>query len=189
MNATTTYHLPSDWRALVSNLCISDERTNGQPVLPPGEAERVREYLSLLLVDFRALAAHVELLQAFYRAPFHSPLPRRFWCDGKQPLNRTIPAPGFPHNQFLPEEKAKAIAELGIGSDVLNNHELAVLLLNPGALWDVYDLIDATFPETWLQGMDRVGRELMAEMEAQGLDLSIPGVPNTQPTILKVAPQ
>src|SRR5580693_6939956 len=105
MNATTTYPMPGQWRDLIVNLFISDQQTNGQPVLPPAEEDRVREYLSGLLVDFRALTAHVQLLQEFYQAPFHSPLPRLGWINGEQPLNHVTPASGFRHNQLLHEEK------------------------------------------------------------------------------------
>jgi len=169
--------MPGPWRDLIVNLCVSDQETNGQPLLPPAEGDRVRDYLSRLLVDFRALTAHVQLLQEFYQATFHAPLPRLGWINGQQPLDHATPARGFRHNQLLPEDKAQAIAKRGVGSDVLSNQDLAVLLLNPAALWDVHDLIEATWPQTWVQRMDEVGWDLMTEMEELGLDLSIPGVP------------
>lgn len=177
MNATTTYPVPEEWRDFVVNLCISDQETNGQPVLAPSEEDKVREYLSRLLVDFRPLTAHVELLQEFYQAHFHPPLPRLAWFDRRQPLDYAAPAEGFRHNKLLPEDMARAITKHGVGSDVLSNQDLAVLLLNPKALFDVHDLIEATFAEFWLPRMEAVGRELEAEMVAMGLDVSIPGVP------------
>jgi hypothetical protein len=130
-----------------------------------------------LLVDFRALTAHVQLLQELYQAPFQSPLPRLCWINGEQPLNHAPLASGFRHNQPLQEDKIHAIAKRGVGPDVLSNPDLARLLLNPVALWDVHDRIEATWPETWLQRLDDVGRELITEMEELGLDQSIPGVP------------
>jgi hypothetical protein len=49
---------------------------------------------------------------------------------------------------------------------------LAVLLLNPYALWDLADLIDFLLPDYWLGRMEHVGRELM---ERHGLEIPIPG--------------
>jgi hypothetical protein len=169
MSATVDYQMTRDQRELLTNLRISDEATQGRPQLPAAEVALARDYMLLLLVDDRAEIAHIELLQEFYRARFRYPLSRRFWQGGPRPP--LVVVAGFRHNQLLPEQTARAVAERG--PDVLSPDELAVLLLNPYALWDLADLIDFVLPDYWLGRMDQVGRELM---ERHGLEVAIPGV-------------
>jgi hypothetical protein len=85
-------------------------------------------------------------------------------------------APGFRHNELLPEGKVLAVAERG--PDTLTDAELTTLLLNPLALWDVADVINAMLPEYWLGRMNEVGRQLMEEY---GLEVTIPGLPSDAP--------
>ncbi len=167
MSATVAYQMTSDQRDLLANLRISDEATQGQPQLPAEAVGLARDYLSLLLVDIRALIAHLESLQDLYRAKFRYPLSSRFGLEGPRPPLEV--AAGFRHKQLLPEETVRAVAERGIG--VLPPAELALLLLNPCALWDLADQIDFLLPDYWLKRMDQIGRELM---ERHGLEVPIP---------------
>jgi hypothetical protein len=169
MRTTDAYQMTKDQRELVTKLLLSDEATQGHPQLPAQSSEPVRGYLSLLLMDVRAEIAHIELLQEFYRATFRYPLSRRFWSGEPRPLLAVTPA--FRHNQFLPEETGRAVAERGL--DVLSDDEVAILLLNPYALWDLADLIDFLLPTYWLDRMDQIGRDLM---QRHHLEVAIPGV-------------
>jgi hypothetical protein len=169
MSTSVDYQMTKDQRELLTNLYRSDEATQGRPHLPPEKVEQARDYLALLLVESRAEFAHVDLLQEFYRAKFRSPLSRWFWDGGPRP--RFEIAAAFRHNRFLPEEKARAVAEHG--PRVLSADELAALLLNPYALWDIADLIRFSFPDYWLPRLQQVAQE---HMERLGLDMSIPGI-------------
>ena len=189
MNPTTGRTVPGEVRDLLANLRVSDQQTNGRPELPPEQAQPARDWLCRILVDSRLLLAHLDLLQEFYGARFDSPLPRRFLGEGGLAVESLRQAgteranggeaprgegvTGFRHNGLLPEAEARAIA--GRGPDMLADTELATLLLNPLALWDVADLINALLPEYWLGRMNEVGRQLMEEY---GLKVAIPGLPS-----------
>jgi hypothetical protein len=164
MSGIVDYQMTREQRELLTKLLTSDKATQGQPELPSEIVELARDYLSLVLVDARAEVAHIEQLQQFYRATFHYPLSRRFWL-GEQWVpgsEGTLASPyppgevaaGFRHNQLLPIQTAQAVAERGPG--VLSPDELALLLLNPYALWDLADLIDFLLPRYWLGRMDQV---------------------------------
>jgi hypothetical protein len=169
MSATMDYQMREDQRELVTKLWISDETTQGRPQLPPPAAALARDYLALLLVDDRAEVAHIDLLQEFYRTKFRYPLSRWFWQGEPRPPIEV--AAGFRHSQFLPEATAQAVAERGHA--VLSPDELAVLLLNPYALWDLADLISFLLPDYWRGRLHKVGLELM---ERHGLKIPIPGL-------------
>jgi hypothetical protein len=171
MNTTEPFPIPQDARDLLANLRISDEETGGRPLLPPGQRVVAEEWLARVLTDFRALRVHIGLLEGFYQTQFGQiPGLPRIMMEGK-PLFRLEAAAGFRHNGLLPEDAARAVAERGPG--VLPDHDLARLLLNPLALWDVADLIDYLLPAHWLDRMEAVGREMEEEYD---LRVPIPGV-------------
>jgi hypothetical protein len=168
MSTLVSYQMAKDHRTLVTNLRVSDETTKGRPQLAPANVALARDYLSLLLVEDRAEIVHIHLLEELYGAKFSYPLSRAFWQGDPRPPMTAVP--GFRHNQFLPEETARAVAERG--ADALSPDELAALLLNPYALWDLADLINSTFPEYWQRRLHQVGLELI---ERYGLNIPIPG--------------
>ncbi len=172
MSANSEYQMSTEQRELLTSLQLSDEATQGRPQLPPETEEFARDYLSLVLVDVRAEMAHVKLLQEFYQAKFSYPLSRCFWQGEPRPSFEL--AAGFRHNQFLPEQRARDVAEHGPG--VLSSDELAVLFLNPYALWDLADLIGYLMPEYWLDRLGQVGQELIDRL---GLHIPIPGLDET----------
>jgi hypothetical protein len=137
--------MSGDQRDLVTKLWISDEGTQRRPQVPAEAVLLARDYLSLLLMEVKAEVAHIELLQELYRAKFRCPLSRWFWQGELRPPFTV--AAGFRYYQLLPEEIARAVAERGPG--VLSGEELAVLLLNPYALWDLADLINYLMPDYW----------------------------------------
>jgi hypothetical protein len=169
MNTNGVYQMTGDQKQLVANLLASDEATQGRPQLPPETLELAREYLALLLMDVRVEKPHFKTLQEHYRAKFRYPLARCFWQGDPRPATEV--AVGFRHNQFLAEQTAQAVAERGPG--VLSADELAALLLNPYALWDLSDLIDELEPEFWRERMQQVGQALI---DRHGLYIPIPGL-------------
>jgi hypothetical protein len=170
--------LPAPVRTLLEDLCLANREPGHRPRLRPERADLARAWLSRILVDTVMLRLHVELLQECYGTRFRTPEPRRFRMEGEQ-ATQTPVAPGFRHSQLLPAEQARAIAEHGPdtaleGKPILTDEELAALLLNPLALWDLADLIMVLLPEYWLPRFDEVGRLLM---EQHGLEVAIPGEP------------
>jgi predicted dehydrogenase len=91
---------------------------------------------------------------------FRRPRPRREWPEEGRP---DVPAPDsmFRHHELLPERRAEVVAELGVKA--LAADEMARLLLNPYALWDLADLIDATQPEAWVEAMVALGWDLLGQ--------------------------
>jgi hypothetical protein len=170
MNVQTAAEVPEPERHLLGALHHSDTQTAGRPTLPAEQVEAARNWLGRILVDSGRLAAHIDLLRELYGATFRYRPPRRDW-PGDEPAPQVEPSPQFRHNQPLPESQARVIVEQG--PDSLSGTELAALLLNPYALWDLADLIDVTLPDYWLDRVEPVGQELIAEY---GLDTSIPGV-------------
>jgi hypothetical protein len=167
MNPTASQEITGKVRDLLTDLRISDQETDGRPRLPLDRVPFAREWLARVLVDGRPLVAHLALLQELYGAKFRTPEPRRFRPEGGRPPVQ--PPAGFRHNQLLPEETAQAIVERG--PEVLTDDELAPLLLNPLALSDVADLVNALLPAYWLPRMEEVGRQLIAEYD---LALAVP---------------
>jgi hypothetical protein len=168
MESITNYELSGEYRSLIVDLCRSDQETGGRPRLPVEQRERAWEHLTAVLVDTRVQIAQLALLEQFHQAKFHPPVPRQV-CPGEDLPPPLAPA-GFRHNQLLPEDKSSAVVERG--PNALTDEELAALLLNPLALWDLADRIHSLLPEYWLPHLDRVGQELMAEY---GLEIAIPG--------------
>ena len=62
---------------------------------------------------------------------------------------------GFRHSAVLEERLAQGVLEGGV--DRLPDGELARLLLNPYALWDLADLISTLLPDYWLDRMEEQG--------------------------------
>jgi hypothetical protein len=168
MKPTETDQVPEAERNLLNNLRLSDEETNGQPVLPAEQADLARGWLVHVLLESGPWIAHIRLLESMYRARFRTPLPRA-WTEG-QPFIRPDAAVGFRHNQLLPQGEARALAEKGL--DDYPADKLALLLLNPLALWDVSDLINSLLPDYWMPRLDALGRAYMAE---HGCNWKIPG--------------
>ena len=168
MKPAATYEVPQADRALLEELHASDRETGGRPRVPSNLVESARDYLSVVVLDFEAQAAHLRLLEEFYQTKFDNPGLSRRLMEG-QPVYRIEAAAGFPHKQV--SKQAEDVAQHG--PTVLESHELAELLLNPLALWDLADLIDFRQPGYWLQRMEEVGRTLMTK---SGLGVSI-GVP------------
>jgi hypothetical protein len=168
----TVPEVPRDERNLLADLRLADEETNGRPTLTAEQASRAREWFTRLMVDGRSANGHIQLLQEFYQGTFAPPsLPRWLCREGPPPARRTDPNAGFRHYQLLPEEKALAVAERG--PEALTDEELAVLLLNPFALWDLADLILTLLPRYWMDIFGAVGKE---EMERLGRELPLPGI-------------
>jgi hypothetical protein len=168
MKSTATYQVPEAEHKLLTQLHLSDEATNGHPVLPAEQVGLAREWLARVLLESDPWIAHVRQLEHCYQARFSTPLPRILteW----QPYIRPDTAAGFRHNQLLPEAEARSLAEKG--PDDYPPDKLARLLLNPVALWDVSDLISTFLPDYWLPRMDELGR---AYMEEHGCNWKIPG--------------
>jgi hypothetical protein len=160
--------VPVQMRDLITRLRHDDEK-NGTATLSGEQVGQAREWLARIIVDSEALRAHLGLLQSLYPGSrFRGTLPRRFWVEGVPPPRAEAPV-GFRHNQPLEQEKALAIAQGGLV--VVSDAELAALLLNPLALWDLSDLISFLHPASWRPRMKEAGRELM---QRHGLRATIP---------------
>jgi hypothetical protein len=162
--------IPRDARDLLADLRLEDDQTGGRPTLPPKHAGPARRWLTRILVDGQALCSHIELLQTLYPGRFQPPLSRRLQPERGPRLREAAEATGFRHHQLLAEDRALAVAERG--PEALTEDELAALLLNPYALWDLADLIDLLLPDYWQEQMAGVGEELMDRF---GMEIPIPG--------------
>jgi hypothetical protein len=170
MTTATGVELPEPERQLLLAVYRSDTETAGRPTLPAEQVAAARRWLERILVDSGRLGAHIDLLRELYGATFRYRRPRRDW-PGDEPAPQVERSAQFRHNQPLPDSHAQVIVEQG--PDSLRSTELAALLLNPYALWDLADLIDVMLPDYWLDRAETIGQELIAE---HGLDTSIPGV-------------
>jgi hypothetical protein len=168
MKTTERYQIPETERNLLAQLQRSDEETGGCPVLPTEQVGLARAWLARVLLESDPWIAHIGLLEEFYQARFYQPLPRPL--TELQPFIRPDAALGFRHNQLLPADEARALAEKG--PDEYPPEKLARLLLNPLALWDASDLINTFLPDYWLPRLDELGR---AYMEKYGCKWKIPG--------------
>jgi alkylated DNA nucleotide flippase Atl1 len=150
---------------LIADLHRSDEETGGQPVLSPDRVGTARAYLEQLLLDATdRLQQHIAALEKLYRARFVAPLPRS-WRQGSS-LPAQPPAVGFRHAGVLEEPLAMTVLEAGV--DRLPPGDLARLLLNPRALWDLTDLINTLLPDYWLDRMEEQGVQWAKD---SGIDL------------------
>ena len=82
----------------------------------------------------------------------------------------------FPRTDVLADTRILAISESGV--EVLSDDEVVELLLNPFALFDLFDVIGELGPDTWLPLMQEVGREMMRR---EGV---APTLPQTQTTLI-----
>jgi hypothetical protein len=152
-------------RDLMAALHLSDEQTDGNPVLSPDLVDTARTYLEQLLLDAGdRFPQHIAALERRYGAHFAPPLPR-CWRDGMD-LPAPKPPAEFPHSAVLEESLAQAVLEGGV--DRLPESDLGKLLLNPLALWDLMDRINSVFSDYWLRRMEEVGVPLAREI---GIDL------------------
>jgi hypothetical protein len=149
---------------LITDLHLSDEQTEGHPALPPDRVGLARECLEQLLLDPTRLQKHLSTLEGLYKAQFVAPSPRG-WRQGNN-LAPPQPAAAFRHSALLSDPLALAVMDGGVGR--LPDADLAALLLNPYALWDLDDLIHSTLPDYWLDRMEEKGVQLAQE---SGIDL------------------
>ena len=147
MNITFADRLPE---SLMRQLFESDCSADGTPSLRPDNRALAIHWLQRLLVDFDALDQHIALLQKLYVAPFQYPRPRRDRWDMDQLLDPPADS-NFTHVDRLPDEQVTAILDKGV--DALADDELGTLLLNPYALFDLYDCIDDVQPEYWMDAL------------------------------------
>jgi hypothetical protein len=160
------YELPDEAVRLIDYLFIEDGRTGGRPSMREEDDEYAREWLVEVLLDTLARLAHTGELKRRYGGVFRAPRVRLEWPESGRPAE---PAPDrlFRHHDLLAPEEAEAVAERGVGPDVLVADALARLLLNPYALWDLADLIDATLPAWWDDPMRQRGERLLEEAELE----------------------
>ena len=160
MNATIVPELPRD---LMQRLRDSDRATGSRPLLPAGGRDKAQPWLRRILVDFDALDQHIALLQDFYDAPFRYSRPQRNDWAAEQLLPPAEPSK-FAHAARLADDRVAAVADQGV--EVLSDEEMAALLLNPFALYDLFDVIDDLHPERWMLVLHEVGALLMARAAA-----------------------
>ena len=178
MNATASEQPPRD---LLRVLFDSDRATNGSPALPDGGREEALSWLRRAFVDFEALEQHLLFLRELYDAPFSFPRPRRDCWTAEQLQAPTEPTK-FRHVSRLDDERIRAVADEGV--DALSDAELAKLLLNPFALFDLFDVIDDLLPEKWQPVMHTVGKELLNRGEKAALtpkERVVPPKPSSTP--------
>jgi hypothetical protein len=160
--------IPDAIRDLLTNLIILDRQT-GQPSVPPTDDAAARRWLIHILLDVISRKAHVEKLKVGYGGKFR--IPRPHW---ERPYEDRIvpdPASGFQWFDLLPEDKLRQLLDQGPSPGVLDSTELARLLLNPFALWDLAERIDAELPPWWWREMDAEGK---ASLKESGIRLRWP---------------
>jgi hypothetical protein len=156
MNRRTDAAVPQ----LIADLHHSDEQTGGHPTLSAAQVGQARAYLEQLLLDLGdRFQQHIAALERLYGASYRAPLPRSL-RGGENPPAPPVPSE-FRHSAALAEPLARAVAEGGV--DRLPESDLAQLLLNPHALWDLDDLINSLLPDYWLRRMEEVGLQLARE--------------------------
>jgi hypothetical protein len=162
-------------RGVIVNLHISDQQTRGHPKLAEDEVAIARGWLPQVLTDDDKLEEHVDLLGELYRASFRPPTPRRDRWEGEPtaPVRPIV----FTHVGLLAEDRIDAVLEQG--PDTLANDELARLLLNPIALYDLADLIRTRLPSWWIEPLAEAGR---AVIRRHDLVIEVPevGTPATR---------
>lgn len=134
---------------------LFDADRDGVAQFAPGGRAEAEAWLRVALVDFEALQLHIALLSELYASPIFLPRPRRDrWDTGGY---TTDELPGvFPHSGPLPDERVTAVCDVGLSA--LSDLEMAGLMLNPYALFDLYDVIDEVMPEAWLSALHTVAR-------------------------------
>jgi hypothetical protein len=136
--------------SLIQELFESDRLSCGTPKLPPEKREVAIKWLRRVLVDFEALDKHIAFLQKLYRSSFQYPRPRRDQWDVEQPLDPPTNSE-FTHVDRISDDRLATILDEGV--DDLSDEEIGALLLNPYALFDLFDVIDDVQPEYWLDAI------------------------------------
>lgn len=145
---------------LIRHLVELDHESDKRLTLEPGHKREGLAWLQRVLVDYDALKRHVELLQQLYDSPFRFPRPRRD-CWSAEQLEPTIPEDNrFPRTHRLDDAQVLRVVEEGI--EALDDHQLASLMLNPYALFDLFDVITELYPDQWTAVMNQVGSAQMA---------------------------
>jgi hypothetical protein len=146
-------------------------RAAGQDAaVPADQVEPALEYLRRLLLDFDALERHIAFLQELYDSPFCYARPRRdYWSPER--AEPDLQGSRFPYAKPLPDPLVHAI--LDEGPDRLRPgksppDELGKLLLNPVALYDLFDLITDILPDAWIPELQRLGQARRQQQLAAG---------------------
>lgn len=165
MSSDTALTVPG-W---LSDLLALDRQTGGSPEVPHALLPDTREWLATILVDVAdGLISHIRQLELHYGGIFRAPLSRCLTqiCNPEWP----IPDPHFPHVKWLNEQQLTALANCGLPAlrDASffpkgEPAELAQLLLNPYALFDLSDLITCSAPDAWHDKLDKSGQRLLSQ--------------------------
>jgi hypothetical protein len=140
---------------------IDRDNATANPELPVGAREEAVSWLRRVLADFDAFEAHVGFLREQLnigprlRSGEQAP-------SSSSALRRAIEGlyMGFRHNRPLPEAQALAVARQGLG--ILGEETLALLLVNPAALKDLWSLIETRPSDYWRSALEEAGKERMA---------------------------
>jgi hypothetical protein len=141
--------------AIVASIGVGQDR----PQLPADSRQGARVWFRRLMVDAAALLAHVRWIQDRFNCSVQIPPAQGAWREG--PIELPMAGSRLPYTDLLPENLARSVAQLG--PDALTDEMLATILLNPFALADLHDLIDAELPEFWLDVMEEVGQERLSD--------------------------
>lgn len=136
--------------ALIKRLYASDRESGGAPAIQAGERDQALDWLRRALVEFDSLDQHFGLLQKLYASPFQYPRPRRDAWNLQQPVEAPSKS-SFTHATELDDELVTAVLDKGV--DCLSDDDLAQLLLNPFALFDLFDCIDDVQPDYWIDAI------------------------------------
>lgn len=129
--------LPSDVESHVVDLVIAHQRH--EPVrLPAGSRGPLQEWIERLLVNEQLLHAHRRFLQERLRD-------------------------GFRFQECLPLDLVGILVEGGVGPAMLDDQQLAELLLNPVALYDLAEAIADDYPPWWAERIERESRRTVEE--------------------------
>jgi hypothetical protein len=168
-----TAHVVPDW---LDSLSTIDFESGGRPELSKAQLADARDWLATILVDVAdGLVPHIRQLERYYKASFSAPISRCL-IPGCNPT-WSVPDFHFRHRQRLNDQQMTALAVVGI--EALRNGvlfpdgetvELAKLLLNPYALFDLSDLITYSVPFVWQDRFAESGKRLVSQ-----LNLRIPG--------------
>jgi hypothetical protein len=144
------------WSEFIRQLVVSNQRSH---YLPSEWLARGRIVLQRMLVDGGLLRLHVDELTKQFQGAFRYRQPRRFRPEGEAPGNEVGPSV-FLFHELWAEADVLPILEQGVGEEVIPDFKLPELLLNPYALWDIYDQIDFFLPTCpyWMPVMSELGR-------------------------------
>ena len=162
MNATSVPQFPHQ---LIQLLFEADgNAANAATVaalqLSADQCDLALRWLRRILVDFEALDQHIALLQELYDAPFRYSRPRSNRLNVDDPVEPPQPFK-FRHCQRLPDEQITTILNDGVNWLRTKDDVLKQLLLNPVALYDLFDVIDDLQPDRWLEEMNDVAAAIL----------------------------